>query len=76
MAILLIISCIPDQNAVITLGIIMTSCTVLITIFGRKFFIVVFWREKNIDTFSQQRRSQKTHDTGGKDLANSNKEGT
>ena len=64
------------QNAVIALGIIMTAFAVLLTIFGRKFFIVVFWREKNTDTFSQQRRSQKTHDTGGEDQANSNKEGT
>ena len=64
------------QNAVIGLGIIMTSFVVLITIFGRKVFIVVLWREKNIDTFSQQHRLQKTHDTGGEDLANSNKEGT
>ena len=42
------------QNAVIALGIIMTAFAVLLTIFGRKVFIVVFWREKNIDTVSTQ----------------------
>ena len=42
------------QNAVIALGIIMTAFAVLITIFGRKVFIVIFWREKNVVTFSTQ----------------------
>ena len=30
----------------------MTAFAVLLTIFGRKVFIVVFWHEKNIDTVS------------------------
>ena len=42
------------QNAVIALGIIMTAFAVLLTIFGRKVFIVVFWREKNVVTYSTQ----------------------
>ena len=50
------------QNAVIALGIIMTAFAVLITIFGRKVFIVVFWREKNIDTVSTRVDSRSVGD--------------
>ena len=42
------------QNAVIALGIIMAAFAVLLTIFGRKVFIAVFWREKNVVTLSTQ----------------------
>ena len=54
------------QSVVIALGIIMTALTVLITIFGRKVFIVVFWREKNVNTFSKQTSSQTGKKTGSK----------
>ena len=52
------------QSAVVALGIIMTAFAVLLTIFGRKVLIVVFWREKNVNTFSQQTRSQTVKNTG------------
>ena len=40
------------QNAIAALGIIMTAFTVLITIFGRRVLIAVFWPEKNIATLT------------------------
>ena len=42
------------QNAVIALGTIMTALAVLVTIFGRKVFIAVFWHSKNVVTLSTQ----------------------
>ena len=54
------------QNAVIALGIIMTAFTVLLTIFRRKVFIVVFWRLKNVVTLSTQNsHSQIDRSSGG-----------
>ena len=39
------------RNAIISLGILMTAVAVLLTIFGRKVFIVIFHREKIVDNF-------------------------
>ena len=54
------------QNAIIALGIVMTAFTVLITIFGRKVLIVVFWPEKNVATLTTQHgRSRADHNSVG-----------
>ena len=42
------------QNAIISLGVIMTTFTVLVTIFGCKIVMIVFPREKNTDDFALQ----------------------
>ena len=62
------------QNAVIAVGIIMTAFAVLLTIFGRKVIIAVFCREKNVNTFTKQTRSQTDKNTGVENPANTNQE--
>ena len=52
------------QNAIISLGVIMTAFAVLITIFGRKIFIVVFRSEDNVDSFTVNPRSQVDRSSG------------
>ena len=42
------------QNAIIALGLVMTAFAVLVTTFGRKVLIVVFWPEMNVVTLSTQ----------------------
>ena len=47
------------QNAIVNvLGLVMTAFAVLLTIFGRRVFIVMFWREKNVVNFHTQQPSQ------------------
>ena len=43
------------HNAIVSvLGVVMTAFAVLLTIFGRRIFIVIFWREKNIQHHSSE----------------------
>ena len=57
------------QNAIISLGLVMTAFAVLVTTFGRKVLIVVFWPAKNVVTLSTQNpRSPRDHSFGGDDL--------
>ena len=48
------------RNAITSLGIVMTAFAFLATIFGRKVFIVVFWRKKNVATLSTQHGHSRT----------------
>ena len=57
------------QNAIISLGIIMTAFSVLLTIFGRKVLIVVFFREKNVNFALQCVHSQANSLSRGKALS-------
>ena len=57
------------QNAIVALGLVMTAFAVLVTTFGRKVLIVVFWPEMNIVTLSTQTpRSPRDQSFGGDDL--------
>ena len=51
------------QSAIIALGMIMTAFTVLVTIFGRKVFIVLFRPKKNVVTLTTQQH----HSSVGED---------
>ena len=57
------------QNAIISLGLVMTAFAVLVTTFGRKVLIVVFWPEKNVVTLNTQTpRSPRDYSFGVDDL--------
>ena len=61
------------QNAIVALGLVMTAFAVLVTTFGRKALIVLFWPEMNIVTLSTQNlRSSRDQSFGGNDLNTTN----
>ena len=61
------------QNAIVALGLVMTAFAVLVTTFGRKVLIVVFWPEMNVVTLNTQTpRSPRDQSFGGDDLNTTN----